>query len=117
MNVACPARCLYFFASLKIPMTVGFVGSIVAETVAANKGIGYLMLVASRPSKPEERDGAERSQMSAVGAAELCAWISRAAFSPRIFFPDGFQVHTFAPGAHTVLYVPGTKNSTKRMPV
>jgi NitT/TauT family transport system permease protein len=37
----------YFFASLKIAMTVAFVGSIVAETVAANKGIGYLMLVAS----------------------------------------------------------------------
>ena len=28
-------------------MTVAFVGSIVAETVAAKKGIGYLTLVAS----------------------------------------------------------------------
>ena len=28
-------------------MTVAFVGSIVAESIAANAGIGYLMLVAS----------------------------------------------------------------------
>jgi NitT/TauT family transport system permease protein len=37
----------YFFASLKVAITFAFVGSIVAETVAANKGIGNLMLVAS----------------------------------------------------------------------
>jgi NitT/TauT family transport system permease protein len=37
----------YFFASLKVAITVAFVGSIVAETVAGNKGIGNLMLVAS----------------------------------------------------------------------
>jgi len=37
----------YFFASLKIAITVAFVGSIIAETVAANKGIGHLMILAS----------------------------------------------------------------------
>ena len=37
----------YFFASLKVSITFAFVGSIVAETVAGNKGIGNLMLVAS----------------------------------------------------------------------
>ncbi len=37
----------YFFASLKIAITVAFVGSILAETVAANSGIGHLMVVAS----------------------------------------------------------------------
>lgn len=47
MKVGLPRAMPYFFASLKIAMTVAFVGSIVAETVAANKGIGYLMLVAS----------------------------------------------------------------------
>ncbi len=47
MKVGLPRSMPYFFASLKIAMTVAFVGSIVAETVAANKGIGYLMLVAS----------------------------------------------------------------------
>jgi NitT/TauT family transport system permease protein len=47
MKVGLPRAMPYFFASLKIAMTVAFVGSIVAETVAANAGIGHLMLVAS----------------------------------------------------------------------
>ena len=47
LKVGLPRAMPYFFASLKIAMTVAFVGSIVAETVAANAGIGYLMLVAS----------------------------------------------------------------------
>jgi NitT/TauT family transport system permease protein len=47
MKVGLPRAMPYFFASLKIAMTVAFVGSIVAETVAGNKGIGNLMLVAS----------------------------------------------------------------------
>ena len=37
----------YFFASLKVAITLAFVGSIVSETVAANAGIGYLMMAAS----------------------------------------------------------------------
>jgi NitT/TauT family transport system permease protein len=47
MKVGLPRAMPYFFASLKIAMTVAFVGSIVAETVASNAGIGNLMLVAS----------------------------------------------------------------------
>jgi NitT/TauT family transport system permease protein len=46
-KVGLPRSMPYFFASLKVAITVAFVGSIVAETVAANKGIGHLMLVAS----------------------------------------------------------------------
>jgi len=47
MKVGLPRSMPYFFASLKIGMTVAFVGSIVSETIASNKGIGHLMLVAS----------------------------------------------------------------------
>lgn len=47
IKVGIPRSMPYFFASLKIAMTVAFVGSIVAETVAGNAGIGNLMLVAS----------------------------------------------------------------------
>ena len=47
MKVGLPRAMPYFFASLKVAMTVAFVGSIVAETVASNNGIGHLMLVAS----------------------------------------------------------------------
>ena len=47
MKVGLPRAMPYFFASLKIAITVAFVGSIIAETVASNKGIGHLMGVAS----------------------------------------------------------------------
>jgi NitT/TauT family transport system permease protein len=46
-KVGLPRSMPYFFASLKVAITTAFVGSIVSETVAANKGIGHLMLVAS----------------------------------------------------------------------
>ncbi len=46
-KVGLPRSMPYFFASLKVAITVAFVGSIVAETVGSNKGIGNLMLVAS----------------------------------------------------------------------
>jgi NitT/TauT family transport system permease protein len=47
LKVGLPRSMPYFFASLKVAITFAFVGSIVAETVAGNKGIGNLMLVAS----------------------------------------------------------------------
>lgn len=47
LKVGIPRSLPYFFASLKIAITVAFVGSIIAETVASNKGIGHLMIVAS----------------------------------------------------------------------
>jgi NitT/TauT family transport system permease protein len=46
-KIGLPRSMPYFFASLKVAITVAFVGSIVAETVAGNKGIGNFMLVAS----------------------------------------------------------------------
>lgn len=46
-KVGLPRAMPYFFASLKVAIAAAFVGSIVAETVAGNKGIGNLMLVAS----------------------------------------------------------------------
>jgi len=36
-----------FFASLKVAVSSAFVGSVIAETVASNAGIGYLMAVAA----------------------------------------------------------------------
>jgi NitT/TauT family transport system permease protein len=46
-KVGLPRAMPYFFASLKVSITVAFVGSIISETVAANKGIGHLMILAS----------------------------------------------------------------------
>jgi ABC-type nitrate/sulfonate/bicarbonate transport system, permease component len=42
-----PRAMPYFFASLKVAVTQAFVGTVIAETVASNKGIGNLMMIAS----------------------------------------------------------------------
>jgi NitT/TauT family transport system permease protein len=47
MKIGIPRAMPYFFASLKVAITLAFVGSIISETVASNKGIGYLMMAAS----------------------------------------------------------------------
>jgi NitT/TauT family transport system permease protein len=46
-NVGLPRALPYLFASLKIAITLSFVGTVLAETVAANKGIGTVMMIAS----------------------------------------------------------------------
>jgi len=47
VKVGLPRSLPYFFASLKVAITLAFVGSIVSELTAANEGIGQLMLAAS----------------------------------------------------------------------
>jgi len=47
LKIGIPRTMPYFFASLKVAITLAFIGSIVAETVASNFGIGYLMMTAS----------------------------------------------------------------------
>jgi NitT/TauT family transport system permease protein len=46
-KVGVPRTLPLFFASLKVAAASAFVGSVIAETVAANAGIGYLMAVAA----------------------------------------------------------------------
>lgn len=46
-NVGLPRSLPYFFASLKVAITLSFVGSVIAETVASNKGVGNMMMIAS----------------------------------------------------------------------
>ena len=46
-NVGLPRSLPYFFAALKVSITLSFVGSVIAETVASNKGVGNMMLIAS----------------------------------------------------------------------
>jgi NitT/TauT family transport system permease protein len=46
-KIGLPRSMPYFFASLKVAIALAFVGSVVSETIAANSGIGYLMLTAS----------------------------------------------------------------------
>ena len=46
LKVGIPRSMPYFFGSLKIAITLAFVGSVISETVAANAGIGHMMLAA-----------------------------------------------------------------------
>ncbi len=46
-KVGLPRTMPYFFASMKVAVTLAFVGSVIAETVASNRGVGYLMIAAS----------------------------------------------------------------------
>lgn len=46
-NVGLPRSMPYFFASLKIAITLAFVGTVLSETVASNRGIGTVMMMAS----------------------------------------------------------------------
>jgi len=45
-KVGLPRSLPFFFASLKVAITLAFVGTVVSETVASNDGIGYLMMSA-----------------------------------------------------------------------
>jgi NitT/TauT family transport system permease protein len=46
-NVGLPRAMPYFFASLKVAVTLAFVGVVISETVASNRGIGNVMMIAS----------------------------------------------------------------------
>jgi NitT/TauT family transport system permease protein len=46
MKVGLPRSMPYFFGSLKVSITLAFVGTTVSEMTAANEGIGYLLISA-----------------------------------------------------------------------
>jgi NitT/TauT family transport system permease protein len=46
-NISLPRSLPYLFASLKVAITLAFVGAVISETVASNKGIGNMMMIAS----------------------------------------------------------------------
>jgi NitT/TauT family transport system permease protein len=46
-KIGIPRSLPFFFASLKIAIAFAFVGAVVSETVAADRGIGYMMIAAS----------------------------------------------------------------------
>ncbi len=46
LKVGIPRAQPYLFGSLKVAITLAFVGSVVSETIAANAGLGFLMIQA-----------------------------------------------------------------------
>jgi NitT/TauT family transport system permease protein len=47
VKVGIPRAMPYLFASLKVAITLAFVGSVISETVASNDGIGFLLMGAA----------------------------------------------------------------------
>ena len=47
LKIGLPRSMPYFFASLKVAVTLAFVGSVISESIASDKGIGTMMVQAS----------------------------------------------------------------------
>ena len=68
----------YLFASLKIAITLAFVGSVLAETIGGNAGLGFLMVTASaRFDVALVFAGLIAVAVMAVGLFAICALIER----------------------------------------
>ncbi len=46
LKVGIPRSAPYFFGALKVAITLAFVGAVISETIAANAGVGHLMISA-----------------------------------------------------------------------
>lgn len=47
LKISIPRSLPYLFASMRVSLTLAFVGSITAETIGSSRGIGYLMITAA----------------------------------------------------------------------
>ena len=78
IKVGLPRSMPYFFASLKVAITLAFIGSVVSETIAANEGIGYLMMSAgSQMRMPLVFAGLVVISVMAIAMFEIFAWLER----------------------------------------
>lgn len=78
LKVGLPRSMPYFFASLKVAVTLAFVGSIISETIAGNRGIGYLMMQASSSFRvPLVFAGLIVVAVMGVGMYALFAYVER----------------------------------------
>jgi NitT/TauT family transport system permease protein len=78
MKVGLPRSLPYFFASLKVAITLAFVGTTVSEMNASNEGIGYLLISAGSAMKmPLAFAGLVVIAIMAMAMYELFAFIER----------------------------------------
>lgn len=76
LKVGLPRSMPYFFASLKVAITLAFVGTVVSETVASNQGIGYLMMSAgSQMRMPLVFAGLITISVMAMVMYQVFAWM------------------------------------------
>jgi NitT/TauT family transport system permease protein len=78
IKVGLPRAMPYLFASLKVAITLAFVGSVLAETMAGNAGLGFLMVTASaRFEVALVFAGLIAVAAMAVGLFEICVLIEK----------------------------------------
>jgi NitT/TauT family transport system permease protein len=78
LKIGLPRSMPYFFASLKVAIGMAFVGSVIAETIAANSGIGFLMMVAAgRFDVPLAFAGLVVVAVMGMVMYEMFAWLER----------------------------------------
>jgi NitT/TauT family transport system permease protein len=78
LKVGLPRAMPYFFASLKVAITLAFVGTTVSEMSASNEGIGQLLLSAGSQSRmPLAFAGLVVIGAMAMAMYELFAWLER----------------------------------------
>jgi NitT/TauT family transport system permease protein len=78
IKVGLPRSMPYFYASLKVAITLAFVGTVLAEMTAGDSGIGYLMQTAgSQQRMPLAFAGLVTIGGMAMAMYELFSWIER----------------------------------------
>ena len=78
LKVGLPRSMPYFFASLKVAITLAFVGTTVSEMNAANEGIGYLLISAGSAMKmPLAFAGLVVIAIMAMAMYELFSYIEK----------------------------------------
>ncbi len=76
LKVGIPRSMPYFFGSLKVAITLAFVGSVISETVAANSGLGWLMSAAqSQFNVPLVWAGLIMLAVEGIAMYALMAWL------------------------------------------
>jgi len=78
VKVGLPRSMPYFYGSLKIAITLAFVGTVLAEMTAGDSGIGYLMNTAgSQQRLPLAFAGLVTIGAMAMGMYELFSWVEK----------------------------------------
>jgi NitT/TauT family transport system permease protein len=78
LKVGIPRSMPYFFGSLKIAITLAFVGSVVSETVASNYGLGNMMSSAqSQFNVPLVFAGLLALAVEGIAMYALMAWLEK----------------------------------------
>ena len=77
-KVGLPRSMPFFFASLKVSITLAFVGTVVSEISASNAGIGYLMMSAASSLKTALMfAGVIVISVMAMAMYEVFAWLEK----------------------------------------